>query len=210
MNGSGALPLLEVSWNVLLGSYMSSSVSCFFLPQIRHATTAKAPISIAPPIPTTTPIMMFFCDDVMPELPEPPLPPFKLGESVDVGSLDGEALLVMTREKVLLPLTVTMVVVMRAADSASLEGAAVVVIRAVWLCTGVKDSAVAVGVSLFGVEVGVGRVEVSTTVVGAGVDDAGAAGDDCGREVVATAVEDGDGGGDVDSESDSDSVWGRD
>lgn len=133
-------------------------------------------MSIAPPIPTTTPIMMFFCDDVMPELPEPPFPPFKLGESVDVGSLDGEALLVMTREIVLLPLTVTMVVVMTATDS--LEGAAVVVIKAVWLCTGVEDSAVTVGVSLFGVEVGVGGVEVSASVVGAGVDDAGAAGDD--------------------------------
>ncbi len=175
MNGFGALPLLEVSLNVLLGSYISSSVSCFFLPQIRHATTARAPMSIAPPIPTTTPIMMFFCDDVMPELPEPPLPPFKLGESVDVGSLDGEELLVMTREIVLLPLTMTMVVVMTATDSASLEGAAVVVITAVWLCTGVEDSAAGVGMSLFGVEVGVGGVEVSTAVVGAGVDDVGAA-----------------------------------
>lgn len=205
MNGFGALPLLEVSWNVLLGSYMSSSVSCFFRPQIRHATTARAPTSMAPPMLTTTPIMIFLCDGVTPEPPEPPSPPFKLGESVDVGSPDGETLLVMTREIVLLPLTVTIVVVMRAGESVSPEGAAVVVIRAVRLCTAVENSAVAIGASLLCMAVG--GVEVSTSVVGAGIDDAGAAGDDGGREVVTIVVEDGDGDADVDAISDSDSVW---
>lgn len=160
---------------------------------------------MAPPIPTTTPMMVFFCDDVRPEPPEPPLPPFKLGESVDVGSPDGEALLVMTREIVLLPLTMTMVDVMIATESVSPEGAAVVVIRAVWLCTAVEGWAVAIGASLLCVAVGV--LGVSTSVVGAGIDDAGAAGDDGGRVVVTIAVEDGDGNADVDSVSDSDSDW---
>jgi hypothetical protein len=65
----------------------------------------------------------------MPEPPEPPSPPFKLGELVDVGSLGVEALLVMTFEMVLLPLTVTMVVVTTAA--VSLLGASVVVLKIV-------------------------------------------------------------------------------
>lgn len=47
----------------------------------------------------------------MPELPESPFSPFRLGELVEVGLLEADALLVMTREIVLLPLTVTMVVV---------------------------------------------------------------------------------------------------
>lgn len=113
----------------------------------------------------------------MPELPEPPLPPSRLGESVDVGLLDADEMLVMTREIVLLPLTVTIVVVKKGADSPSPVGAAVVVINAVWLCTGVEDSAVVVGGILDGV--GVGNVEVAaSTMVDVGVDDAGAAGED--------------------------------
>jgi len=46
----------------------SSSSSCFFLPQILHATNPNAPRSIAPPTPTTTPIMVFFEDELSPEL----------------------------------------------------------------------------------------------------------------------------------------------
>jgi hypothetical protein len=101
------------------------------LPQILQATTANAPRRMAPPTPTTTPIMVFFCDDERPELPEPPLSPFRPGAPLEVALLaEAEALLVMTREIVLLPLTVTRVVVTTGAVS-SLVGAAVVVVRAV-------------------------------------------------------------------------------
>lgn len=119
----------------------------------------------------------------MPELLEPLFPPFKLGESSEVGLLDAEALLVMTREMVLLPLTVSIVVVTTGAAPLSLASAAVVVIKAVWLCTGVEDSGVGVGVSL--VRVGVADVEGSS-VVDAGVDDDAGAGDDGGRELAVT------------------------
>ncbi len=131
------------------------------------------------------------------------MPPFKLGEPDDVGLLDAEGLLVMTREKVLLPLTVTMVVVTTAADSVWLAGAAVVVIKAVGLFTGADDCRVDVGVSLVGVGVGVGVGDVEgACVVDAGVDDAGAAGEDGGREVVVAAV-DCDCDGDADADADS-------
>jgi hypothetical protein len=100
---------------------------------------------MAPPTPTTTPMMIFFCDDVIPELPELPESPFKLGEPLAVGLLDAGALLVMTREMVLLPLTVTMVVVTKGPDSPSPLGAAVVVINAISLCTGVGGSLAAGG-----------------------------------------------------------------
>jgi hypothetical protein len=178
----------------------SSSVSCFFLPQILHATTARAPMRMAPPIPTTTPIMVFFCDDEMPELPEPPLPPFRPGELVEVDLLDVDALLVMTREMVLLPLTVTIVVVTRATVSLSLGGAAVVVINEVWLCGGVEDSAVIVGVLLDGV--GEGILDVCCAVVGAEVGDTGAADEDEARELVATE-DDSDCDADADADSDA-------
>ena len=153
--------------------------------------------------------MVFFWDEVRPELPEPPSLPLKLGEPVDVDLLDADALLVTTREIVLLPLTVSMVVVTTGAVSlvgaASLVGPAVVVVKAVWICTGVEEAAVDVGVSLVGV--GVGSVEVSSSTVGVGVDDVGGAGEDGAREVVVT-TEDGEADVDagasdeVDSESD--------
>jgi hypothetical protein len=147
---------------------------------------------MAPPIPTTTPMMMFFWDDVMPELPEPAFPPFRLGEPVDVGLLEVGALLVMTFEKVLLPLTVTIVVVTSASDSA--VGAAVVVIKAV-LLMGSLDSAV--GDGAFVVLAGVGVVDRST-VVRSG-DDEGCVGEvDAALELVVTG-EDSDGVGDADS-----------
>ena len=195
LNGFGPLPLLETSLSDLLGSYMSSSnPSFFFLPQILHATTASAPMRMAPPIPTTTPMIVFFCDGEMPELPEPLLPPFKLGELVGVESLEVVALLVMTVEMVLLPLTVMMVVV--AAGSVSLVDGAVVVINTTSL-VGVTGSGVEVGASVVGV--GVGDVEASS-VVDISVDDVGVALVEGERVVVMTTVDLVD-DADVDSES---------
>lgn len=51
----------------------------------------------------------------MPELLEPPLLPFKLGEAVELGAVK-ETLVVMTCNMVLPSLTVTMVVVTMASD----------------------------------------------------------------------------------------------
>jgi len=150
---------------------------------------------IAPPTPTTTPMMIFFCDAVIPELPEPPLPPFKLGEPLAVGLLDAEALLVMTREMVLLPLTVTMVVT-TGPDPPSPLGAAVVVIKAISLDIGVGGSLAAGG----GVLDASGDVEVSPSLLGVGVDDAGFVGDDGSREVL-VAAEDRDGEADAVADS---------
>jgi hypothetical protein len=131
-------------------------------------------------------MMVFFWEDERPELPEPALSPFRLGESVAVGLLEADALLVMTRDMVLLPLTVTMVVVMTGADA--LEAAAVVVIKAV-LLTGSFDSGVEVGGLLVGVGVGVVDCFSSSCVVVCGADDVGAATEVGAREeVVAGAV----------------------
>lgn len=145
---------------------------------------------------------------MIPELPEPPSPPFRLGESVALGLLDVDALLVTTREIVLLPLIVTIVVVTTGTDSASVVGAAVVVVRAVWLSTTVDAASVVfVGVLLVGV--GVGDVEVSSvegsSVVVVGLDDTTGEADVGGREVVVTREDCDDDGGVVD-ESDSDST----
>jgi hypothetical protein len=137
---------------------------------------------IAPPTPTTTPMIIFFCDGVIPELPEPPLPPFKLGEPLAVELLDAEGLLVITREMVLLPLTVTMVVT-TGPDSPSPLGAAVVVIKVISLETGVGDSLAAGGGVLDAI--GAGDVEVSSSMMGVGVDD--------GAREVLVAAEDRDG-----------------
>lgn len=132
----------------------------------------------------------------MPELVEPPSPPFKLGESVPLGRLDVDAVLVITRDIVLLPLIVTMVVVMAGADSGSVVGAAVVVIREVWLSRMTESSEVGVGVSLVGVflvgvgvgVVGVVDVEGSSFIV-VRVEDTVAGGEDGVREVVVVCVD---------------------
>jgi hypothetical protein len=62
----------------------SSSSSCLFFPQILHATNAKAPMSIAPTTPTTTPIIVFFEDELSPELLDELLEPLMSGVEVDV------------------------------------------------------------------------------------------------------------------------------
>lgn len=61
-----------------------SSSLCFFLPQILHATNPSAPTSIAPPTPTTTPMMVFFEDELSPELLDPLLSPLMPGVEVEV------------------------------------------------------------------------------------------------------------------------------
>jgi len=71
------------------------------LPQILHAVKARAPSKSAPPIPPTTPPMIFLDDSLRPELP-PPLPSVASAEGVTLA-------LVVTGTKVLLvrvPMTV--------------------------------------------------------------------------------------------------------
>src|SRR5205814_2089230 len=68
---------------------------------------------MAPPTPTTTPIITFFCDGLTPELLEFPLLELSPGAAVDfvVGLVTGiKALVVRTEAKVLLPVTVMTVV----------------------------------------------------------------------------------------------------
>ncbi len=132
--------------------------------------------------------MVFFWEDERPELPEPALSPFRLGESLAVALPDADALLVMTREMVLLPLVMTMVVVATATDS--LETAAVVVIRAV-LLTSSFGSGADVGPSLVGVGVSVGVVDCCSSssccvVVCGGAEDVGAGVEVGARELLRT------------------------
>ena len=124
LKGFEALPELDGSLTAALGSYMSSSGLCFFFPQILQATNARAPMRTLPPMPTTTPMMILLCEGVTPELPELLSLPLTLGASVALLLLEG-ALLVMTREMVLLPLTVMMVV--RMAGASVVPSAAVLV-----------------------------------------------------------------------------------
>jgi hypothetical protein len=92
----------------------SSSSSFFFFPQILHATNARAPMSIAPPTPTTTPMIVFFEDELSPELLDELPAPLMSGVEVEVilavpvtGSTE---LLVMTDWMVWLSLMVVKVV----------------------------------------------------------------------------------------------------
>lgn len=63
----------------------SSSRPRCLRPQIRQHTIAMPPRRIAPPIPPTTPPIIFFEDEVSPELPDPFTPPlFRLAGLVTV------------------------------------------------------------------------------------------------------------------------------
>jgi len=81
-----------------------SSSGAFFFPHILHATYANAPTSAAPTTPTTTPMIVFFEDELSPELLEPLLSPLRPAVDVDVTLavvVTGEAeLVVMTDDKV--------------------------------------------------------------------------------------------------------------
>lgn len=61
----------------------SSSTSCRLRPQILNATIANPASRIAPPIPTTTPIIVFLAFELRPELEELLLPESRLGTLVD-------------------------------------------------------------------------------------------------------------------------------
>lgn len=92
---------------------LSSSFARPFRPHILQATTAIPPRRMAPPIPTTTPITIRFCEESSPDLLEPLWFPFKLGALVEVEAKVETAfspLVVTTLVRVLLPLTVTTVV----------------------------------------------------------------------------------------------------
>lgn len=89
----------------------SSSTVCFRRPQTLLATIIKPPIIINPPTETNTPIKVFLVLSLIPELPDPPLPPSMLGVLVTVLVLTAtSALVVRTWENVLLPLAVITVV----------------------------------------------------------------------------------------------------
>jgi len=62
----------------------SSSSAFFFFPQILHATNPNAPSRTAPPIPTTTPMIVFFEDELNPELLELLSAPLIPGVEVEV------------------------------------------------------------------------------------------------------------------------------
>ena len=92
---------------------LSSSFDRAFRPQILQATTAMPPIKIAPPMPTTTPIMIRFCEGSKPDLLEPLSLPSRLGLLVEVAvevDTGTRPLVVKTFVCVLLPLIVTTVV----------------------------------------------------------------------------------------------------
>ena len=81
-------------------------------PQIRHATRARAPRTIAPPTPPTTPPMTFFELSLRLE-PPPPFPPFKFGVEVTTALpvvTASTALEVAVEVKALPPLVPTIVV----------------------------------------------------------------------------------------------------
>ncbi|KAI9653724.1 MAG: hypothetical protein M1829_001146 [Trizodia sp. TS-e1964] len=89
----------------------SSIIACFFLPHILQATNAIPPRRIAPPTPTTIPIISRFCPSSRPELPEP-FPLFArlivlIAVLVATGTTE---LVVKTLDIVLLPLIVITVV----------------------------------------------------------------------------------------------------
>ena len=74
---------------------LSSSPICLFLPQILHATIARPPTTIAPPMPTTTPMIIRFEEELSPELLELLSPPLKPGDGVDVDVDTGTTALVV-------------------------------------------------------------------------------------------------------------------
>jgi hypothetical protein len=92
LNGFKGIPV-EPPWKLLVFSLWdgfalpiksSSSASPRFRPQILHATIARPPRRIAPPIPTTTPMMVPFSLELSPdELPELPPPLSRLGAFVE-------------------------------------------------------------------------------------------------------------------------------
>ena len=94
----------------------SSSSSRFFFPHNLQATNPNAPSNIAPPTPTTTPIMVFFEDELSPELLELLLSPLIPGVEVEVIFAvlvtASTELLVTTDWMVRLPLRVVKVVTM--------------------------------------------------------------------------------------------------
>lgn len=114
MNGLFPLTLLVFSRPEPAGECIrsSSSAESFFRPQILQATSARPPMRAAPPTPTTTPMIIRFCDSSNPEFPELLLPPLRLGSLVAVELLvtARRALVVRTWEYVLPLLIVTTVV----------------------------------------------------------------------------------------------------
>ena len=99
---------LSLSW-LRLGSYRSSSWRFFFLPQMRQAVYANPARSRAPPIPPTTPPIVFFAVSLSPELP-PPLPPFVKEAGSTLVVTGTRLLLVLVIWSVLPALTLVMVV----------------------------------------------------------------------------------------------------
>lgn len=91
MNGLAPLTLLVFSlgpdpeaWAIK----SSSSLPYRFFPQMRHATIPRPAKRIAPPMPTTTPTIVFFAEELMPELPPLLLPESRLG-APEVAAADG-------------------------------------------------------------------------------------------------------------------------
>lgn len=69
----------------------SSSIECFLLPHTLQTTRAIPPRSIAPPMPTTVPIITLLSEAFRPELPESWSFPSSFGVPLDVYAEPGAA-----------------------------------------------------------------------------------------------------------------------
>ena len=67
----------------------SSSETCFLLPHTLQTTTAIPPSKIAPPMPTTVPMMILRSEGLRPELPESASFPSSFGAPLDVDAETG-------------------------------------------------------------------------------------------------------------------------
>jgi hypothetical protein len=157
------VPTVEVSWledPTAAPEFIRSSSSPgreFLLRRNLHATTARPPSMIAPPTPTTTPIMMFLWAVLKPELPDPPV-------SARPGVLVWVATAVSVGGKVIVCSTGVPLMVMVVAVMLNEDGLVVVLSAVVLVVVGEVDEVLIVPLSEE-VAVSESAVEVLSTVI---------------------------------------------